>query len=245
MGTLTITDIKAHVFEQSHKDSSASAGSTDDNTVERWILRAIRYMQRHDFECWRNEFEVALTAGTYRYLYTDAAWNGDSTALVRPLRLDGNSVRYGKSLLKWAPSIRALDERMGGPSWKDSDDDGGTPSWVSEMGGGLVIAGKPIQAFIDVNASLKGYYYKGEDLSTSGFENLGLAMYDDFFEHIVNLALVFAMQQTDDSEFRTLLGDWRNNDLVEMRGYDHVSSDDESVPAPLWATFVDGAQHTY
>lgn len=244
--SFTVSDMKPYVAAQAHKNVRAAAGSTSDNDVERWILRAIRFAQRHDFECWRAEFQLDLTAGTYLYPYSSAVWNG--SALTRPLRLDGSDegVGYGSSqYLKWVATIKRMDEVLGGHSWKRDTTKRGTPNYFSEMQQSLVIGVPPSQDFIDTNPSLYGYYYRGEDLSTSGFEDVALAAYDDFFEHLVNLSLVFATQQEDDTEFNTLLQYWLQHDLVEMRGYDHVSSDDEPIPAPPFATYVEGSDHTW
>ena len=238
---ITVTQIKTHVTEQAHKDLGATSGSADDNTVERWVLRAIRYMQRYDFECWRNEFSLTLSAETYNYPYASAIWT--AAALTRPLRIDGSdgAVGYGTSQwLKWKPTIKEIDVALGGHSWKRIGS--GTPTYFSQMGQSLILGCRPSSDFVASYPTLYGYYYRGEDLSSSGFEDNDLAMYDDFFEHVINLAMVFALQQTDDSEFRTQLQYWLQSDLVEMRGYDHVPSDDEPIPPPPFARLVDGVE---
>ena len=239
----SIDDCKPYVLEAAHKNVSASSGSVTDVSARRWLERAIRYMQRFDFECWRNEFTLTLTAEDYHYLYTDAVWT--AAALTRPLRLDGNSIRYGGTNLLWRPTIQRLDEELGGPDWKDSATSGGTPQYVTEMRQGLVLGAKPGSSFVTGNPTLRGYCYRGEDLSTVGYEATDLMMYDDFQEHLINLACVFAFQQVDDTEYRTQLDFWLNRDLVEMRGYDHGPVDDEPIPAPEWAANVDGNDDAY
>lgn len=240
----TINNVIPYVAEQAHKNPDATSGSETDTTLLRWVLRAIRFMQRYDFECWREQWALTLTAGTYQYNYTDTVWT--AAALTRPLRIDGNSIRLNASdqNLGWVPSIQRMDEHLGG-AWKDSGTGNGSPSLATEMSQALIIGVKPSQSFITSYSPLRGYYYMGEDLSSANYRTTNLAMYDDFEEHLINLALVFAMQQTDDTEFRTMLQFWLQNDLVEMRGYDHVPVDDEPIPAPSWAAYVDGADDTF
>lgn len=241
----SINDIKPTIAEQAHKNSLAATGSTTDTSLTRWIVRAVRHMQHYDFECWRNEFILTVAADDYHYLYTDAVWQG--AALVRPLRLDGNSIRASgqRQPLLWAPSINRIDEILGG-QWKEvAADGGGTPSYVTEMAQGLIVAAVPDAAFVAAHPTLRGYYYRGEDLSTSGYEDLDLKMYDDFRVHLENLALVFALQQGDDTEFRSLLQHWDQYELPEMRGYDHAISDDEPIQGPSWAGDVDGSEDTF
>jgi len=193
-------------------------------------------MQKYDFECWRNEFALSLTGLTYQYPYTSAVWSG--AALTRPLRFDGNSVRYQSTHLRLVPSISRIDEMLGA-AWKDSAD-GGTPRYVTEMAQSMVFGARPSLAFVVTNPTVAGYYYRGEDLSTDGYESANLAMYDDFRPYLEELALVFALQQVDDTEFRTMLQQWDKLTLPEMRGYDHIPVDDEPISAPSWASDVDG-----
>lgn len=240
----TINNVLPYVAEQAHKNPDASSGSETDTTLLRWVLRAIRFMQRYDFECWREQWSCTLTAGTYQYNYTDTVWAG--AALARPLRIDGNSIRLNATdqYLEWVPSIQRLDERLGG-QWKDSGTANGSPTLATEMSQALIIGVKPSSTFVTNYSPLRGYYYRAEDLSSSGYRTTDLAMYDDFMEHLINLACVFAFQQTDDTEFRTQLQFWLERDLPEMRAYDHVPMDDEPIPAPAWAAYVDGAEDTF
>ena len=237
----TINDAKPFLAEQAHKQTDASAGSEADLTLRRWIVRAIRYMQRFDFECWREEFSLTLTADDYQYQYTDTVW--PTAALTRPLRFDGNSIRYADTYLQWVPTIHRLDERLGGPNWKQSGN--GTPTLVTELSQGIIIGQRPSSSFVADYPLLRGYYYRGEDTTGSGFETTNLAMYDDFFEHLLSLSLVFALQQEDETEFQAMLQYWVRHDLVEMRGYDHVPVDDEPIPSPGWALWVEGSEHTF
>ncbi len=236
--SVTVADIKTVVASQLHKDLTATE---DDSSVEIWVLRALRHMQRHDFECWREEFRLALTAGTYEYPYTSTVWgaSGSEAALVRPLRIDGNSVRYSGTNLIWRESMYDMDIALGSPRWKDGNNNG-TPLYVTEKSQGLIIGAPPDQNFVDSNPAMQGYYFRGEDLKTSGFEDVALAMYDDFFEHAVNLSNVFGMQQEDDTEFRAMLQFWNQNDLVEMRSYDHAPRSDEPIQMPSWGLYVEG-----
>ena len=82
----SIDDCKPYVLEAAHKNVSASSGSVTDVSARRWLERAIRYMQRFDFECWRNEFTLTLTAEDYHYLYTDAVWTGGAAPPPTPPR---------------------------------------------------------------------------------------------------------------------------------------------------------------
>ena len=106
----TINNVLPYIAEQAHKNPDASSGSETDTTLLRWVLRAIRFMQRYDFECWREQWSLTLTAGTYQYAYADAVW-ASAAALTRPLRIDGNSVglNASDSVLEWVPTIRRID----------------------------------------------------------------------------------------------------------------------------------------
>ena len=233
--SITVTDLKTVVAAQAHKVLSLT---DHDTAVESWVLRAIRYAQRFDFECWRQEFSLTLTALTYVYPYASAIW--PAAALTRPLRLDGDSLEYGdNSSLAFQQSATFLDNALGGPAWKRSAT-GGTPQYFTERAQSLIIGARPSTEFVADHPLLYGYYYRGEVLSGSGFEDLDLAMYDDFYEHIVTLALVFALQQEDDTTFQTQLQYWLQHDLPLMRGYDHIIEEDEEVPAPEWALYVEG-----
>jgi hypothetical protein len=243
--SFTINDIKDTVAAQAHRPTGSASGSVTDSHLNRWITRAIRKMQQYDFDCWRNEFTLTMSQDVYHYLYTDTAWSG--AALVRPLRLDGNSIRpAGQSRpLQWTDTIQRIDEVLGG-QWKEvGTDGGGTPTYVTEMAQGLIVGAVPDSSFIATSSTMRGYYFRGEDLSTSGYEDLALKMYDDFRVYLEELALVYSLQQEDDSEFRSLLQYWESATLPNMRGYDHVIRDDEPIPPPGWAMDVHGNEDTF
>lgn len=239
--SFTIDDVRTHVLEQAHKNVSAVSGSVTYNSATRWIQRAIRHFQTHDFDCWKQEFILTLTAGTYIYPYTSAVW--PTAALTRPLRLDGDSIRpYGaRDPLIWVDSVQRMDEYLGGGQWKELGTTG-TIDYVSERAQSIITGPAPDAAFIADSPTLRGYYFRGEDVSDT---DANLAMYDDFFEPLTELSLVFGTQQVDDTEFRTLLQLWEDRHLTELRGYDHVRRADEPIQAPSWARYVDDAEDVF
>jgi len=222
----SIDDIRPPVAEELHKETSLTAEAL---TVNRWIFRAIRGIQRLDFECWKNEPELTLTPGTYRYPYTSSIWT--AAALTRPLRIDGNSFRYGDTSLVWRESIGRIDRFLGGASWKDSTASGGSPQYITEMGQAIIVGKKPDTTFVTANPTLKGYYFRGEDLSDTTAD---LAMYDDLQEYVIDLAKIIGAHQEDDNAIGLLVNQWVQRHEVEMRAYDHAPREEEPIQSPSW-----------
>jgi len=232
-----IDDISPHVAEELHKETSLPDEAT---TVNRWIFRAIRAIQRLYFECWKEELSLSLTAGTYRYPYTSAIWGG--AALVRPLRIDGNSFRYGSNPLSWRESIGRLDRVLGGPEWKDTASTGGTPRWVTEMAQCIIIGVKPDSDFVSDNPTLGGYYFRGEDLSDTSVD---LKMYDDLQDYVIDLAKTIGAHQEDDNALGLLVSQWVQKHEPDMRAYDHAPREEEPIQPPSWGAHVYGSRATW
>uniref|UniRef100_A0A6M3KKS5 Uncharacterized protein n=1 Tax=viral metagenome TaxID=1070528 RepID=A0A6M3KKS5_9ZZZZ len=231
----TCSDIKTPLAQRTHKLASV----TDHNTsLKEWIKSAVRYAQRFDFECWKEEFSLTLTPLTYAYAYAGTVW--PTAALTRPLRIDGDSIEDGNGgRIEHAKSMNFLDAILGGPEWKRSATGGAVTHWTSR-GQSIIVGTRPSTAYVTDHPLFYGYYYRGEDLTSASYETTSLAMYDDFFEHILSLAEVFGSKQEDDTTFQANLQYWLQHDLPEMRGYDHVPEEDEPIPAPEWATYIEG-----
>ena len=231
---MTPTQIKTAVALRAQKDISQS-GSDDDDDVKSAVISAIRHITGscgQDWPCQKKEFTLsssttpALTAGTYAYAMR--------TLLSDFRKPQSDSIRYGNTLLEWVDQIEEIDRRLG-PQWKDSSASNGTPRYVTMLNNNLILAGKPSSSF--VSNEVKGYYYAREALSTSDsatWLTTDLMLYEDLFFFVVELSLVFLLQQEDDSNFTALLQVWEQKHLVELRGYDESPHSDERLEAPLW-----------
>ena len=234
---MTITDLLTSVGYQAHRSSGiADAVSDDYLDAKRWVERAIRFMQTvNDWTCHKAEFELnttdapALTAGTYLYnmrtRYSDFR------------KIQGDSLHYGSRGLAWIDEIEEVDRHLG-RQWRLSATANGTPSIVTRMGNDLVIGRKPSAEFLTANPGIYGYYYKNEDLDAVTTD---LLFDEDFYEPLVDVAMIFALQQQDDAEFRTQLDYWTRQRLPEVRGYDPSPHSDEPIATVDWAENIEGS----
>jgi hypothetical protein len=238
--SFTAQEVMASIAVRAHKDIS-TAGSDDDLDVKEWVKQAIRHIQKaDDWRCQKINFSLttattpALTAGTYAYALP--------TLIPRYRKLLGNSVRYGGHGLDWKENSEDIDDALG-PQWKDGSKSG-SPGCVTVVGNDLWVAPNPSDAFITANGAtgISGYCYTGEDVAstTAGgdaadWEDVALRFPDDFYMEVVDVAMIFALQTEDDSDFQTLLNQWERIGLTRLRGYDEVPLTDEQVPLPIWA----------
>ena len=223
---MTPTDVKVIVAARGHKDVS-TAGTDDDTHVNYWLRQAIRYVQQvNDWPCHKTIFSITLTADDYDYDLT--------TLLTRFRKIDGSSVRSNKRFYAWVDEIEEIDAQLG-PAWKDSASGGGTPQFASLMGQQLILAQKPDAAFVASNPTVDGYYFMGEDVTSASWLTTELKLYEDFFDDIIEMALIYGLQQEDDSEFRSQMSYWVNHRLPGLRGYDPTVLSNEVISGPdLW-----------
>jgi|ETNvirenome_6_85_1030632.scaffolds.fasta_scaffold01043_3 hypothetical protein len=239
-------DIRPHIGDRVHKDVSTT-GTDDYLHVTRWIIQAGYHLQRiNDWTCHKQEFSLTLTAGTYAYAYTDTVWDG--AALVRPRKLQVDSIRRVNSnkRLIWRDEAEEIDRDLGG-NWKDSASANTVSDYASLRGNSLIIAGKPSSDYVSSHPTLEGYYYRGEDFDSSGgdWETTDFAFHSDFFMDHVDLCIIFGMQQEDESEFRTMLAHWDRTRLPELRGYDPTPHSDEQIHVVDWYGAVEGESYIY
>lgn len=230
--SFTGQDVMNSVANRGHK-AITTPGSDDEIEVKEWVKQAIRYVQKaDDWSCHKDDWSIttsttpALTAGTYKY---------NMVTLKSDFRkLQGDSVRFARSPVSWYETPEDLDRKFG-PDWKDGSETG-VPRACSYMGNQLILTPNPSQDWIDQNSGgLHGYYYKSEDVTSADWEDSALLMFEDFFMDVVDVALIFALQTEDDSNFQKLLNDWEQVGLTRLRGYDPVPLSDEQLRAPAWA----------
>jgi len=239
-------DVRVHIGSRVHKDVSSSTGD-DYSDVTLWIVQAAKYLQRmNDWTCHKQEFSLTLTAGTYEYPYSSAVWSG--AALVRPRKIQMDAIRQIDSSrrLTFVDEIEEVD-RLLGSQWRDANTQDVVPRYATIRGNSLIVAGKPSASFISDYPTLEGYYYRGEALVTSAadWETTDFEFFDDFYMDVVDLAIIFGMQQEDETEFRTMLQQWNSNRLPELRGYDHTPSSDEQIATPGWYGSVEGESYIH
>jgi len=240
------SDVRSHVGGRVHKDVSSSTG--DDYTdVTLWIVQAARYLQRvNDWTCHKEEFSLTLTASTYIYPFSSAVWS--SAALTRPRKIQGDSIRPigTNNNLRWVDEIEEIGRLLGG-QWRDSATGDVVPKYATSRSNSLIVAGKPSAAFIADFATLEGYYFQSEQLDTSStdWETTDFAFHEDFFMDLVDLSVTFGLQQEDESEFRTMLQQWNQVRLPELRGYDETPHSDEQLETVGWYGSVEGETYIY
>jgi len=226
-------DIMGSVAVRAHKDIS-TAGSDDDLDTKEWVKQAILHVQKaDDFRCHKAAFSLttattpALTAGTYAYALR--------TLLSDYRKLQGDSLRYGTHGIGWCEGPEAIDETLG-PEWKDGTESG-APDYATIVGNNLWLGPNPSASWItDYGvAGVRGYYFRGEDVTSANWEDADLLFGDDFYTEVVEVSLIYALQTEDDSTFQTLLQQWEAVGLTRLRGYDEVPLGNEPVRAPRWA----------
>ena len=228
---MTLLEIMDPVSRRSHLGID-DENSDDYADVLAAVRLAVRYLQRvNDWDCHKDDWSLtastspALTAGTYKY---------DMRTLKTDFRkLQAGAVYWGdnSSRMEFHEQVEEIDRVMG-PQWKRTSANNGNPVLAAMMGQQLILAPKPSQAWITANAEIYGYYYKAESLTTVGAT---LLFYEDFFEPLTEISLIYLLQQEDDADFRSLLQHWEQSRLQEMRGYDPSPQSTQQVAVPPWA----------
>lgn len=238
---MTLWDIMQPVARRAHKVIAAADATSDDYLdVLAWVQEAVRYLTKvNNWECHKAEWELttattpALTAGTYSYA-------------LRTLKSDyrllqGDAVYYADYRLEFYAEIAEVDRRLGGPRWKRAAGASGVPLYASLLGNSLVLAPKPSAAFVSQYGTdgLYGYYWRSEAVSDV---SATLFLYDDFFPDLVEVSLIFGLQQEDDAESRTQLNLWESKRLPLLRGHDPAPMSDDQVDTAAFALGVEGIE---
>ena len=230
---MTIAELMDDVAALSHRSNiytsggvTLDTGSDDYADVLRWVKMAIRYVQdAGDWQAHKAAWTLtaatspALTAGTYEYA-------------MRTLKSDfrkivADSVRYANQPLSWKSTIEELDRSItNGPSWKDSATANGTPRYATLMGNNLILAPKPSADFITTNATVYGYYYRKEAMTST---SATLLFSEGFYRFLVDVAMLYADRQEDQRGLTLALQMWRQEHLPLLRGYDETPASDESL----------------
>lgn len=247
---MTPAELKTDVALRVHKDIS-TADTDDDQDVESWVLQSIRHISGsvgQDWECQKKEWTLssastpALTGNTYAYSLRTLF----GTAGLKYRKLQSDAIRYGGTMLEYVDEMEEIDRRLG-PAWKDVAD-GGSPRYASVMGNNLILAPVPGTSFA-AQKTIAGYYYAEEKLEdadgdTAGdWKNEELMLFDDLRFFVVELAVVFGLQQEDDSNYGRALDTWERKHMTELRGYDQSPHSNEQLEGPLWAR--SGAHRVY
>jgi hypothetical protein len=228
---MTLLEIMDPVSRRAHM-SIEDDGSDYYADVLAAVRLAVRYLQGvNDWSCHKAMWSLtasttpALTAGTYEYAMRTL--NSDFR------KIQADAIHWGNNgtPLFFYDEIEEFGRRIG-PEWKRSATANGSPELATMMGQSLVIGPKPSQAWITINGEIHGYYYRAESLTTVGAT---LLMYEDFFEALVEVALIYLLNQEDDSDFRALLQHWEQSRLQELRGYEPSPQSTEQVSTTAWA----------
>ena len=185
--SFSLTDLLDPIARRGHKEIG-DVTSDDYADALSWAKSACRIAQRLDnWKCHKDDFAIssattpALTEGVYKY---------DLRTLLTDIRkIDGDSIRVGDVPLRWKDEIAEID-RILGPGWKDAAAADSTPQLASHLGHNLILAPK-VGATFAATKTVAGYYYKAESFADV---DAALLFYDDFFEYIVEIALLHAMQ---------------------------------------------------
>uniref|UniRef100_A0A6M3J0H7 Uncharacterized protein n=1 Tax=viral metagenome TaxID=1070528 RepID=A0A6M3J0H7_9ZZZZ len=180
-----------------------------------WFLRAYR--------------EQSLSALTYGYdLPADFS------------RIDGDSLGYGENQLTFFTEVEEIDRQLG-PTWKRSTHAGGTPEFATLFGGQLWLGPKPNAAFVNSYPVLDYYYYTVIDLENSTSDAASatndtyeLQMPTWMLPFAVRAAGIVSLQARDDPTWRSLLQQFYERDVMEMRAFDPIIKSNEPIHRPLF-----------
>jgi hypothetical protein len=223
------SDIRSAVSDRVHKNIDQT-GTRAYTQATRWIQQGVRYLQGvNDWACHKNEFSLTLANDDYDYAFSASSW--PTAALTRPRKLQGDSIRYGSHFLEWKDQVEEID-RLLGPQWKDSATTSATPRYATTYANQLVIAPKPSSAFVTANSLLNGYFFQGEDVTSTNWEDSDLVFYEDLFMPLVDICNIFGMHQEDESALNIMLQRWERLELPNVRGYDFVLHSDEPIEVP-------------
>lgn len=227
---MTPAQLKTTVAYRSHRVLTTAGTDEDDLKVNEWVKSAIRYLQNcEDWSCHKGFWSLtaattpALVAGTYSY--TLLTLKTDFRKLV------GDSVRYGRQEIEYEEDFSEMNRKLG-RDWRDSATSNGVPRLCNLVGKTLYIGPKPSQSFITTYSSIEGEYFKMEDISSASWLTTELLFWEDFYNYLVDVAMIFADYENDEGHLVTALQQWNNTQLTELRGFDPAPVSRDQLESP-------------
>lgn len=232
---MTPAQLKTTIAYRAHKVLTTAGDDEDDLKVEEWVKSAIRYVQAcEDWSCHRDFWSLtaattpALTAGTYAY---------DLSTLKTDFRKPvGDSVRYGgsRTQIELEEDFSEMNRKLG-HNWRDAATQNGNPRLCSFLGKTLYVGPKPSASFISTYSSIEGEYFKAEDISGASWLTSTLLFWEDFYNYLVDVAMIYADYENDEGHLSIALQHWKDTQLTELRGFDPAPvSKDQAEAADLF-----------
>ena len=228
---MTPAQLKVTVAYRAHKVLTSAGTSRDDLKVNEWVKSAIRYIQEcEDWSCHRDFW--SLTASTTPALAAGTAAYNLGTLKSDFRKLVGDSVRYGRQEIEYEDDMAEMARRLG-RDWRDSGVANGVPKLCCLMGKTLYIGPKPSQSFITQYSSIEGEYFVTEDISSASWLTTSLRFWEDFYNYLVDVAMIFADYENDESQLNTALSQWNGVELTRLRGFDPAPVSKDQLADPI------------
>lgn len=228
---MTPAQLKTTIAYRAHKVLTSAGTARDDLKVNEWLKSAIRYVQEcEDWSCHRAFWSLtanttpALTAGTAGYSLS--ALKTDFRKLI------GDSVRYGRQEIEYEEDFAEMGRRLG-RDWRDSATANGVPKLCCLLGKTLYIGPKPSASFIAQYTSVEGEYLVAEDISSANWLTSTLLFWEDFYNYLVDVAMIYADYENDESQLTVALSQWNQVDLVKLRGFDPAPTSKDQLADPV------------
>ena len=119
-----------------------------------------------------------------------------------------------------------------GRDWRDSGVANGNPRFCTAVGKTLYIGPKPSSSFISTYSSIEGEYFKMEDISGASWLTTELLFWEDFYNYLVDVAMIYADYENDEGYLVTALQQWNNTQLTELRGFDPAPVSRDQLESP-------------
>ena len=97
---------------------------------------------------------------------------------------------------------------------------------------------KPSASYISTYSSIEGEYFKTEDISSASWLTATLLFWEDFYNYLVDVAMIYANYENDEGNLSISLQHWKDTQLTELRGFDPAPVSKDQAEAPL--LFSDG-----
>ena len=218
------------IASQSHKDLDVAAHAAD---VTRWRNLALGLLE--GAEAWghlRTFKEQALTADTKEYALPDNFQ-----------RIGADTLYFSENRgVTFYDQSEEVDFQLGA-TWKDSTSSAGEPSCATIVGDELWLGPRPSTAFVAGNSTLRYWYFKCMDPGTlaqqwaaaqdSEDDATALHLPPWMLPYALRAALMFSLQREDDAAYQSMMRQFYERDLMEMRAFDVSVFTQEPVKRPL------------